>query len=88
MFHRRKTRIRNGGEDLPFADMDGTPLHSGDFVESYRYELGICRIVDTDDGYVYESLESGIRVNWARMIDAHTRYQKVKKLDKTSSNKS
>ncbi|MCD6201183.1 MAG: hypothetical protein J7K46_05170 [Bacteroidales bacterium] len=81
-----KKRIRKPGhrgpEDLPFADMDGKELHVGDYVESFRYALGYCRILLTDKGYVYESLENGTRINWARMIDASTKYQKVKKLDK------
>ncbi|GAJ22064.1 unnamed protein product, partial [marine sediment metagenome] len=34
----------------------------------------------TDEGYVYESLETGKRVNWAKMIDASTENQKVRKI--------
>ncbi|HHJ11275.1 MAG TPA: hypothetical protein ENK25_10365 [Bacteroidetes bacterium] len=81
MFGKRKV-VHKSHEELPFADMEGRELHEGDYVESFRYALGYCRILLTDEGYVYESLENGTRVNWARMIDASTKYQKVKKLDK------
>ncbi|MGC9470647.1 MAG: hypothetical protein ACP5D1_03780 [Bacteroidales bacterium] len=70
---------------VKMADMDGTPLKEGDIVISYRYDMGKCRIVNTDQGFVYESLESGKQVNWARMIDARTELQKVKKISEKPS---
>ena len=47
---------------------------------SLRYELGECRIIMTEEGYAYESVKTGEKVNYAKMIDAGTGYQKVRKL--------
>ena len=65
--------------NLNFADIDGLPLEEGDIVNSLRYDLGRCRIIKTEEGLAYESLENGKIIHWARMIDATTRNQKVKK---------
>lgn len=65
---------------LQFVDLDGQPLKEGDMVMSLRYDLGECRIIKTDEGMLYESLKTGEKVNYARMIDAATGYQKVKLL--------
>ena len=48
---------------------------------SHRYDLGECRIVKTDEGMIYESLATGQQVNYVKMIDAATGYQKVKRLE-------
>lgn len=48
---------------------------------SLRYDLGECRIIMTENGFAYESLTSGEIVNYAKMIDAGTGYQKVRKLN-------
>jgi len=69
-----------GKSDLKFADMDGNPLHEGDKVLSLRYDLGECRITKSSSGYEYESIESGKKVHWLKMVDAHTKNQKVRKL--------
>jgi len=63
------------------ADLDGNPLKEGDVVESLRYELGKCRILLSEEGYIYESLDTGKRVSWAKMIDATTENQKVRKIE-------
>ncbi len=63
------------------ADLDKNPLKAGDIVLSLRYDLGKCRIIQTEDGFEYESLESGKRVSWALMVDAATELQKVKKVE-------
>jgi len=63
------------------ADLDGNPLKEGDIVESLRYELGKCRILLSEEGYIYESLDTGKRVSWAKMIDATTENQKVRKIE-------
>ncbi len=63
------------------ADLDGNPLKDGDIVESLRYELGKCRIILAEEGYIYESLDTGKRVSWAKMIDATTENQKVRKIE-------
>ena len=68
--------------DMPLmVDLDGKPLKEGDFVESLRYDLGKCQIIKTGDSYMYESLESGESVSWVKMIEAGSKYQKVRKLN-------
>ncbi|UCG26887.1 MAG: hypothetical protein JSV24_07865, partial [Bacteroidales bacterium] len=57
------------------------PLKEGDIVESLRYEMGRCKILVTEEGYIYESLDTGKRVSWAKMIDATTENQKVRKIE-------
>jgi hypothetical protein len=64
---------------LTFCDFDGQPLKEGDIVMSLRYDLGECRIIKTENGYAYTSLKTGETVNYAKMIDAGTGYQKVRK---------
>ena len=66
-------------DSLSFCDLDGQPLKTGDIVLSLRYDLGECRIIDTENGQAYESLESGEKVSYIRMIDAASGYQKVRK---------
>ena len=66
---------------LLMLDLDGKPLQEGDFVESLRYELGKCQIIKKGESFEYDSLETGKSVNWARMIDAATKHQKVRKLN-------
>lgn len=63
-----------------FFDYDGKPLKIGDKVLSLRYELGKCIIVKGETGFEYESIETGERVSYAFMIDAHTENQKVRKI--------
>ena len=70
----------SGKSKLKFSDLDGQLLKEGDTVMSLRYNLGECRILKTDEGMVYESLSTGEQVNYARMIDAATGFQKVKLL--------
>jgi len=79
MFRFLKPRPDKSG-DLNFADVNGLPLHEGDLVESLRYDLGRCRIIRTDTGLAYESLATHQVVSWARMIDAASKNQKVKKI--------
>jgi hypothetical protein len=47
--------------------------------------LGECILVEGERGIEYESIESGKRVSYAFMIDAHTENQKVRKIEKTES---
>ena len=63
------------------SDLDDKPLQPGDLVMSLRYDLGKCKIVEEDGAYFYQSLESGEKVSWLKMIDAATENQKVRKLD-------
>ena len=63
------------------VDLYQNPLKQGDLVQSFRYDLGKCLIIVGDDGELeYESVATGKRVSWVRMIDASTNFQKVKKI--------
>ncbi|MGB3619238.1 MAG: hypothetical protein WBA12_14055 [Catalinimonas sp.] len=62
------------------SDVHGEPLADGDYVESLRYGLGKCRLLETEAGWVYESVENGQRVSRLRMVDAATGFQKVRRL--------
>jgi hypothetical protein len=66
---------------VQLKDYDGQPLKVGDKVMSLRYELGKCVIVEGETGLEYESLQTGKRVRYAWMIDAHTENQKVRKIE-------
>jgi len=70
-----------GKSKIQFVDMEGQALKAGDHVRSHRYDLGECRIVETDAGLAYESLANGRQVSYVKMIDAATGYQKVKRLE-------
>jgi hypothetical protein len=72
-FKKKKSRLK-------FYDFDGQPLKEGDMVMSLRYDLGECRIIMTESGFAYESIKTGEKVSYAKMIDAGTGYQKVRKL--------
>mgnify|MGYP001049609185 CR=1 FL=1 len=61
-------------------DLDKKPIGPGDTVQSLRYNLGKCKILEEEGHYYYQSLESGEKVSWLKMIDAATEMQKVKKL--------
>jgi hypothetical protein len=62
---------------VQFVDLDGNQLNEGDVVISQRYDLGKCTIGQDEDGYFYESIETGKRISWALMVDAATERQKV-----------
>lgn len=66
---------------MKFTDLDGIPLNEGDMVQSFRYDLGKCKVVKTEEGMAYESMENGKLMHWAKMIDATTKNQKVRKID-------
>lgn len=76
LFNRRK-----GKSKIQFTDLEGQPLKAGDHVMSLRYDMGECRIVETDTGMAYQSLATGQQVSYVKMIDAATGYQKVKRLE-------
>lgn len=65
---------------LQLADINEFPLQEGDLVEALRYDLGKCKLIRAEKGYVYQSLTTGEQVSWLRMVDAITQLQKVKKL--------
>ena len=62
------------------VDLDQNPLKPGDMVEALRYDLGTSKVIETEKGLAYESVESGKAVTWHLMVDAATEFQKVKKL--------
>jgi len=74
-------RKKSKKSSVQFLDLEGQPLKEGDIVMSLRYDLGESRIITTENGLTYESLKTGEQVNYARMIDAATGYQKVRKLE-------
>ena len=65
-------------KEIVLQDLDGNQLSDGDIVENLRYDLGECRLIKTEDGFVYESLADGRRESWLKMIDAATERQKVR----------
>lgn len=60
-------------------DIDGVPLMEGDKVEMLRYDLGVCTLTLEGVHYFYESA-SGDKISYAKMIDASTEQQKVRKV--------
>lgn len=79
-FRGNRETAENAPRPPVLADLEHNPLAEGDTVESLRYGLGKCRLLRTGNSYEYESLETGQRVSWLRMVDAATQLQKVKKL--------
>ncbi|RMG74911.1 MAG: hypothetical protein D6722_01840 [Bacteroidetes bacterium] len=78
-FFRRNKNGTSAPSALKMADVHGNPLVVGDVVESLRYDLGLCRLIETPEGLAYESLETGEQVSYLRMVDAATSFQKVRK---------
>ncbi|MFA8342934.1 MAG: hypothetical protein ACEPO8_08170 [Rhodothermaceae bacterium] len=64
---------------IQLLDINGNPIEPGDEVEAQRYELGKSKLIVVEGQFHYESLETGKKVHWAKMIDAVTQRQKVKK---------
>ncbi len=58
-------------------DLNSNPIQEGDKVTSLRYEMGECKVVLEGLEYFYESVTSGERVSYVRMVDAITENQKV-----------
>lgn len=83
MFNLFKKRPDNGKNlSLPeLFDLNDKQLQVGDKVESLRYELGKSELILEDGHYYYQSLETGKKVIWLKMVDAITEKQKVKKLE-------
>ena len=78
-FLKRKEKD-NGATNLQMADLDRNPLKPGDVVEALRYDLGKSKVIETEKGLAYESIESGKVVSWHLMVDASTELQKVRKI--------
>ena len=62
-------------------DLNGVPLYVGDKVDCLRYEMGESILLEGENGFEYESVKTKQKVSYAKMIDAATSFQKVKKLD-------
>ena len=62
-------------------DLNAAPLLVGDKVECLRYEMGESILLDSENGFEYESTITGQKISFAKMIDAATSFQKVRKLD-------
>ena len=78
----KSKKARDNHQSRPqLLDLDKNPLSAGDKVKSLRYDLGLCKLILEEDTFYYESLESGEKVSWVRMIDAATEMQKVKKVE-------
>lgn len=58
-------------------DLNSNPINEGDIVTSLRYDLGDCKVVLEELVFFYESIETGERVSYVRMVDAITENQKV-----------
>ncbi len=81
MFKFFKSKPPADHQNLPqLLDLHKNLINPGDTVESLRYDLGLCKLIKEGDRYCYESLKSGERVSWIRMIDAATKMQKVRKV--------
>jgi len=64
-------------KEIVLNDLEGNILKDGDTVLSLRYDLGECQLVKAESGFEYESLSTGEKVSWLKMIDAATERQKV-----------
>lgn len=62
-------------------DISGMPILPGDKVECLRYDMGESVLIDGENGFEYESIETKQKVSFVKMIDAATSFQKVRKLD-------
>jgi hypothetical protein len=62
-------------------DLNGVPLLPGDKVDCLRYEMGESILIEGENGFEYESIKTGQKVSFAKMIDAATSFQKVRKLN-------
>ncbi len=80
-FFKRKGKS-DKSSNLRMADLDQNPIKAGDVVDALRYDLGKSKVIETEKGLAYESIETGKVVTWHLMVDAATELQKVKKLEK------
>jgi len=71
----------------PLVDLNQNPLQDGDMVECLRYEMGLSKVIGTEDGIEYKSIATGKKESWVRMIDASTEFQKVRKVTEENDTK-
>ena len=76
----KKKRKDSENSNLKMVDLDQNPLKIGDTVDALRYDLGKSKVIETEKGLAYESIETGKVVTWHLMVDAATELQKVKKI--------
>ena len=82
MFDFLKFKKNDPPKDTPLMmDLENKPLNEGDIVDALRYDMGKSRVIMTEKGLSYESMENGKVVSWHYMVDAATSLQKVKKLE-------
>jgi hypothetical protein len=87
MFDFLKFNKKNPANELPLmTDLENKPLKEGDIVESLRYDMGRSRVIMTDKGLSYQSLETGKIISWHYMVDAATSLQKVRRIDEPQIN--
>ena len=81
MFDFLKFKKEKSAKDEPLMlDLENSPLAEGDLVDVLRYDMGKSRVIMTEKGMGYESMENGKIVSWHYMVDAATSLQKVKKI--------
>ncbi|MCG8409742.1 MAG: hypothetical protein MI739_00470 [Bacteroidales bacterium] len=73
--------FRKKKKKKPLQDIEGALLEIGDRVNCMRYEMGESVLQIGELGFEYKSIETGKIVNYTKMIDASTSFQKVKKLN-------
>ena len=66
-------------KELILFDLEGNALADGDIVLSLRSDMGECKLVKTEEGFEYQSIENDAKMTWLKMIDAATERQKVRK---------
>ena len=81
LFKKRNLSGRQASIKRQLQDLNGAPLFVGDIVECLRYEMGESILIEGDDGLEYESIKTKQKVSFAKMIDAATSFQKVRKLN-------
>lgn len=74
-------RRQAGKKKKQLKDLNGNHLFPGDKVDCLRYDMGESILIDSEAGFEYESVKTGQKVSYAKMIDAATSFQKVRKLD-------
>lgn len=81
LFKKKNLSVRQAGKKKQLQDLNGALLFSGDKVDCLRYEMGESILLEVENGFEYESIKTGQKVSYAKMIDAATSFQKVRKLD-------
>ncbi len=73
-------------KERTFLDLNQNPIQIGDKVRSFRYDLGICEVIEGENGGIsYKSTEKDSVVSWIKMIDASTENQKVELINKENN---